>query len=164
MAGDGPERARRVSTADVRLVPARRLITAPVDALFALAPGDRALVSPGDLVVVGAPIAERLRDPRLDEVDLAPSAANPLPGARWSGQARRGTDQGPTGEYVFEWHGRWRIARGDITDPLETPFAGNRPRRQAGDRHHHPCRRPGDPRDRRPRRADPRSAPARRRR
>ncbi|MFL5715317.1 MAG: hypothetical protein ACJ769_11710 [Chloroflexota bacterium] len=113
-----------MSTADVRLVPARRLIAAPVDALFALAPGDRALVAPGDSVVVGAPIAERLRDPRLDEVDLPAAAAVPHPGSRWTGQPRRGADQGPTGEYVFEWHGRWRIARGDITDPLETPFAG----------------------------------------
>jgi hypothetical protein len=113
-----------MSTADVRLVPARQLITAPVDALFALAPGDRALVAAGDSVVVGAPIAERLRDPRLDEVDLPESAVAPRPGARWDGQPRRGTDHGPTGEYVFEWHGRWRIARGDITDPVETPFAG----------------------------------------
>ena len=32
-----------MSTADVRLVPARRLIVAPVDALFALAPGDGVL-------------------------------------------------------------------------------------------------------------------------
>ena len=98
-----------MSTADVRLVPARRLITAPVDALFALAPGDRALVAAGDSVVVGAPIAERLRDPRLDEVDLPESAAAPRPGARWDGQPRRGTEEGPTGEYVFEWHSRWRI-------------------------------------------------------
>jgi hypothetical protein len=113
-----------MSTADVRLVPARRLITAPVDALFALAPGDRPLVAPGDSVVVGAPIAERLRDPRLDEVDMPEEAANPRPGARWSGHSRRGADEGPAGEYIFEWHGRWRISRGDITDPLETPFAG----------------------------------------
>ena len=28
------------------------------------------------------------------------------------------------GEYVFEWHGRWRVATGDITDAVETPFAG----------------------------------------
>ena len=105
-----------MSTADVRLVPARRLIVAPVDALFALAPGDRALVAPGDSVVVGAPIAERIRDPRLDEVDLPEAAAMPRPGARWTGSSRRGADEGPTGEHVFEWHGRWRVATGDITD------------------------------------------------
>jgi len=113
-----------VSTADVRLVPARRLISAPVDALFALAPGDRALVAAGDSVVVGAPIAEMIRDPRLDEFDLPTDAEAPLPGSRWTGNNRRGTDGGPTGEYIFDWHGRWRVATGDITDALETPFAG----------------------------------------
>ena len=113
-----------MSTADVRLVPARRLISAPVDALFALAPGDRALVAAGDSVVVGAPIAELIRDPRLDEFDLPTSAATPHPGARWTGASRRGPDGGPTGEYIFDWHGRWRVATGDITDTVETPFAG----------------------------------------
>ena len=115
---------RRMTAADVRLVPARRLITAPVDVLFALSPGDRPLVSAGDSVVVGAPIAERLRDPRLDEVELPDGAASPRPGARWSGQPRRGDERGPGGEYVFEWHGRWRVATGDIADAVETPFAG----------------------------------------
>jgi len=113
-----------MSTADVRLVPARRLIVAPVDALFALAPGDRALVAAGDSVVVGAPIAERIRDPRLDEFDQPEAAAVPSPGARWVGNGRRGADDGPSGEYVFDWNGRWRVATGDITDTLETPFAG----------------------------------------
>jgi hypothetical protein len=113
-----------VSTADVRLVPARRLISAPVDALFALTPGDRALVSPGDSVVVGAPIAEMIRDPRLDEVDPPTATETPRPGARWTGNTRRGADGGPTGEYVFDWHDRWRVATGDITDALESPFAG----------------------------------------
>ena len=61
---DGPRRDERPPTADVRLVPARPLVTSPVDALFALTPGDRPLVAAGDSVVVGAPIAERLRDPR----------------------------------------------------------------------------------------------------
>src|SRR3954447_133705 len=125
LAVDRRQRARRMSTADVRLVPARRLITAPVDALFALAPGDRALVSPGDSVVVGAPIAQRVRDPRLDEVDMpASTTTTPRPRGAWTGQPQRGADSSPTGEYVFEWHGRWRIARGDITDAVETPFAG----------------------------------------
>ena len=113
-----------MSTADVRLVPARRLISAPVDALFALAPGDRALVAAGDSVVVGAPIAELIRDPRFDEVDVRPTDAPPQPGGRWTGQARRGPDGGPTGEYIYEWPDRWKVATGDITDALETPFAG----------------------------------------
>ena len=66
-----------MTASDVRLVPARRLVVAPVDAVFALAPGDRPLVSAGDSVVVGAPIAERLRDPRLEELDPPEVAAAP---------------------------------------------------------------------------------------
>jgi len=112
-----------VSAADVRLVSARRLIASPVDAVFALAPGDRPLVSAGDSVVLGAPIAERLRDPRLDEMEI-PAAAMAEPGGRWVGLPRRGDEQGPGGEYVFDWHGRWRVATGDMADAIESPFAG----------------------------------------
>ena len=112
-----------MSSGDVRLVPARRLVVSPVDAVFALTPGDRPLVAAGDSVVVGAPIAERLRDPRLDELDI-PAAAGARPGTRWAGQPRRGEERNGGGELVFDWHGRWRVATGDIADPLESPFAG----------------------------------------
>jgi hypothetical protein len=112
-----------VPTADVLLVPARRLVTTPVDAVFHLAPGDRALVSAGESVVVGAPIAERLRDRRLEEHSV-PATAEPVPGGRWTGPIRRGETHPPVGEYVFEWHGRWRIATGELADAMETPFAG----------------------------------------
>ena len=112
-----------MSASDVRLVSARRLIASPVDAVFALAPGDRPLVSAGDSVVLGAPIAERLRDPRLDEMEI-PAAAMAEPGGRWVGLPRRGDEQGPGGEYVFDWHGRWRVATGDMADAVESPFAG----------------------------------------
>lgn len=108
---------------DVRLVPARRLITSPVDAVFALAPGDRPLVAAGDSVVVGAPIAERLRDPRLDD-EIVPLSEEARPGGRWTAEPRRGEEHGQHGEYVFAWHGRWRVATGDIADPIESPFAG----------------------------------------
>jgi len=112
-----------VSTADVRLVPARRLVIAPVDVRFGLLPGDRPLVSAGDSVVVGAPIVERLRDSRLDELEVVTSA-DPRPGGRWAGQPGRGEDRGPVGELMFEWHDRWRVAAGDIADSVESPFAG----------------------------------------
>lgn len=112
-----------MSAADVRLVPARRLVVAPVDVRFSLLPGDRPLVSAGDSVVVGAPIAERLRDPRLDEVEVALSA-DPRPGGRWTGQPRRGEERASGGELMFAWHGRWRVASGDIADSVESPFAG----------------------------------------
>ena len=55
---------------DLGLVPVRRLVESPVDAVFELAPGDRTLVEVGESVVVGAPIAERLRDARLEEVPV----------------------------------------------------------------------------------------------
>jgi hypothetical protein len=112
-----------VTTADVRLVPARRLVVAPVDALFPLAPGDRPMVSAGDSIVVGAPIAERLRDPRLDEIET-PLTSDPRPGGRWTGSPRRGDERDPGGEFMFDWNGRWRVAAGDIADTMESPFAG----------------------------------------
>lgn len=113
--------------ADLAMVPFRRLIESPVDAVFGLAPGDRALVEAGESVVVGGPIAERLRDPRLEEVSVLASA-DPAPGARWS----RDGGSGPAavrriedgGELLFTWHGKWRLATGDVPDPLEAPVAG----------------------------------------
>jgi hypothetical protein len=117
-----------VAASDVRLLPARPLIAEPVDVVFRLAPGDRPLVAAGDSVVVGAPIAERVRDRSLEEVDLTAAAESgsrePTPGDRWSGPtdgSGRGLD---SGEYVFHWRGRWRVAGGAISDPLEIPIAG----------------------------------------
>lgn len=112
-----------VENAEVRLVIARRLVSAPVDAVFPLAPGDRPLVAAGDSVVVGAPIVERLRDSRLEDLAVAESA-DPRPGGRWVAPARRGQARGPGGEFVFGWRGRWRVVTGDIADPVEAPFAG----------------------------------------
>ena len=106
----------------VSLVRSRPLVTAPVDVLFALAPGDRPLVAPGESVVVGAPIAERLRDPRIGEARV-PDAAAPEPGGRWSGQVDGLVDVADV-ELVFAWRGRWRVAGGGLSDPLETPVAG----------------------------------------
>ncbi len=108
---------------DLRLVPARPLISSPVDVVFRLAPGDRALVAAGDSVVVGAPIAQRLRDPRLDELTV-PASSTPRPGRRWVSPGDVGSGRGAGGEFVFGWRGRWRVATADIADPLEVPFAG----------------------------------------
>jgi len=107
----------------LNLVPARPLISAPVDVVFRLAPGDRPLVAAGDSVVVGAPIAQRLRDPRLDELSI-PAAATPRPGRRWVAPSDARDGRAAGGEFVFGWRGRWRVASGDIADPLEVPFAG----------------------------------------
>jgi hypothetical protein len=97
---------------DLGIVPARRLVTGPADIVFPLAPGDRPLVAAGESVVAGTPVAERVRDARL--VDLAlPEATTSHPGGRVA-----------AGELLFEWRGRWRIAGGDLLEPLETPVAG----------------------------------------
>jgi len=110
-------------TAGIQLVPTRPLVVAPVDVVFRLAPGDRPLVAGGDSVVVGAPIAQRLRDPRLDEITV-PAAATPHPGRRWNPPADGRDGRASSGEFVFGWRGRWRVATGDVADPLEVPFAG----------------------------------------
>jgi hypothetical protein len=97
---------------DLGLVPVRPLVTGPADIVLHLAPGDRPLVAAGESVVAGTPVAERVRDPRL--IDLAlPEATAAQPGARVA-----------AGELLFEWRGRWRIAGGDLMEPLETPVAG----------------------------------------
>jgi len=111
------------AASDVRLVPARPLVIAPVDVTFRLSPGDRPLVAAGESVVVGAPIAERLRDPGLEEIHV-PAALDPQPGGRWSGPADGRDGRLDSGELVFNWRGRWRVAGGALSDSLETPFAG----------------------------------------
>ncbi|MGZ8528938.1 MAG: hypothetical protein ACXWWR_09080, partial [Candidatus Limnocylindrales bacterium] len=98
--------------ADLGLVSRRQLIEGPVEITYALAPGDRPLVVAGESVVAGTPIAERVRDPRL--VDrVVPESADPRPGARVA-----------EGELLFDWRGRWRVAGGEVTEPIETPVAG----------------------------------------
>jgi hypothetical protein len=112
-----------LATADVRLVPSRPLVAAPVDVVFRLTPGDHALVAAGDSVVVGAPIADRLRDPGLEEVH-AGATPEPMPGGRWANPRDGRTGRLETGELLFTWRNRWRIVGGTLTDPLETPIAG----------------------------------------
>ena len=46
------------------LVARRQLIAGPIEAWFPLSPGDRPFVGPGQAVVRGAPMADRLREPR----------------------------------------------------------------------------------------------------
>ena len=72
---------------------------------------------------MGAPIAQRLRDPRLDEL-VIPAAATPRPGRRWTPPTGGRPARTGGGEFVFSWRGRWRVATGDVADPLEVPFAG----------------------------------------
>ena len=86
-------------------------------------PGDRPLVvgrrfgrrRGADRRAPPRPAPRRARDP---------TAVAPRPGDRWAGRRAAATSRGPGGEYVFVWHDRWRVALGDITDPIEAPFAG----------------------------------------
>src|SRR6187200_2805292 len=97
---------------ELGLVATRRLVEGSTDVRFRLLPGDRALVGPGESVVPGAPIAERLRDPRLLEIAI-PSGTDALPGDRIA-----------EGELLFDWKGHWRVAASDMSEPIETPVAG----------------------------------------
>lgn len=101
-----------VAGSDLGLVTTRTLVGGAADVTFRLEPGDRPLVAVGESVVAGAPIAERLRDPRLLEVAVPESVA-PRPGARVA-----------DGELLFDWRGHWRVAGGELTEPIETPVAG----------------------------------------
>ncbi len=100
------------ATADLGLVSARRLIDPPPEITFSLAPGDRALVAPGETVVAGAPIAERVRDPLLID-RVVPPSADPRPGARTA-----------DGELLFVWKDRWRVASGEVTETFDSPVTG----------------------------------------
>ena len=101
-----------MTTDGIGLIAARPLLDGSLDVTFRLLPGDRPLVAAGESVVAGTPIAERLRDPRLTELAI-PAGSLPMVGRRVA-----------EGELLFEWRGRWRVATGDMTEPIETPVAG----------------------------------------
>jgi hypothetical protein len=97
---------------DLGIVRMRRLLEGPVDVTIPLAPGDRALVAAGESVVPGAPIVERIRDPRLIDV-VVPDTSAPAPGGHIA-----------DGELLFDWRGRWRVVSGEVTEPVDSPVAG----------------------------------------
>lgn len=105
------------------LVRLRRVVTSPIVARFRLRPGERALVAPGEAVVRGAPLVERIREPRTGVVD-GPAGAEP--GAWWVAPPgrRRSAVGAASGELLFRSGGRWRIGVGDPAEPLEAPFGG----------------------------------------
>ena len=120
---------RTPEDAGLELVHERVVLDGPIEVTFRLTPGDRALVSAGDAIVAGAPIAERLRDPRV--VELAAGAADEAvkAGERWTTPAQPGTRRrrgSPTGagEFLYEHGGRWSIAAGDHPEPIDSPLAG----------------------------------------
>ena len=112
------------------LVARRPILSGPTEVLFRLKPGDRALVTAGDVIIAGTTIAERLRDTRL--VELAPDATSESAavGDRWmmtgqtaTGRLRRGPGA-ETGELLYEHDGHWALAAGEHAEPIECPLAG----------------------------------------
>jgi hypothetical protein len=120
-------------TADLdglRMVPLRvRLAAAPV-VWLPLGIGDRALVTAGDAVAAGTPLAERIREPTL--LDTAPSARGgppvDLPASlgpdRQSGEWIGDAGDGPVGELAIHLDGRWRVVTGEPAETIEAPAAG----------------------------------------
>ncbi len=110
----------------IELVRLRQVTAHGIEARFDLRPGERELVTPGETVVRGAPLVERMRDLRTEVIPGAGAGAGAEPGAWWSGSLggrRRGKRAGQ-GALLFRSGGRWRIAAGDPAEPLEAPFAG----------------------------------------
>ena len=112
---------------DLELVAGRRWLVEPFSAWIELAPGDRALVGEGEVVTAGMPIAERLRDRRLDEAPAIADRDPRRPGDRLvaepgGGPLRRAA--AAAGEIVFRSGRRWRVATGDVSDLVEAPGAG----------------------------------------
>jgi hypothetical protein len=110
------------------IVPRRTLVRDPVDAWFALGPGDRVRVEVGQAITAGDPLADRLREPRTISLPRSPGRRESLePGQSWSaGTGRRPRDgEAPAeGELLFRSGGRWRVAASERFESLEAPFAG----------------------------------------
>jgi hypothetical protein len=105
-------------------VSARPLLAAEPRVRIPLLPGDRIVATAGANVVAGDLLAERVRDPRLEESDGDGQAVTSHPGA-WipAEPGRRGT--APAGELLFEHGGRRRIATGPHPDLVAAPAAGH---------------------------------------
>jgi len=111
------------------LVARRPLVGGPIEVGFRLAPGDRALVAPGDAIVAGAAIAERVRDPRLVSVPASAADEDAAPGDRWSAATRghgrpRRSGAVETGELVYDHGGQWRVATGEHVEAVDCPVTG----------------------------------------
>lgn len=111
--------------AGLALVHARAVFVRPVEATFSLQPGDKPLVVAGEAVLPGAPLADRVRDPRTDVVAGPSSREAAEPGSYWTRPPGRRSPTGASrGELLFRSGGRWRVAAGEHHELLESPFAG----------------------------------------
>ena len=114
----------------IGLVAPRRLVQAGPSVFFALRPGDRPMVLPGESVLAGTALAELLHEQRLVEAQL-PSEGEPLrSGHQWTDRTAGSWRPGGRrpeeiqGELLFEFGGRWRLATGDPSGILEAPAPG----------------------------------------
>ena len=140
-AGPAEPAARTVAPPGLALLNVRRLVEAAVVARFPLSPGDQLLVAEGQAVAAGTAIAGRLRDPVVREIARAgrirgiggARAVGVEPGLPWSAAAatRRGEPE-LLGEHLFEVGGRWRVAAGEIGEPVDAPVAGTVEQVRAG--------------------------------
>jgi hypothetical protein len=133
-------------------VPARRILVVSPTVQIRLGPGDRALVSAGQKVNPGMPIAERTCDAEFIDVGRLNRPANgsghengparpidpgqerrrpPQPGKWWVGgddrrgkTARRETPRRVAGTLLYEIDGRWTAAAGDRHEKVESPTSG----------------------------------------
>lgn len=113
----------------LELVPVRALLVPRPRVRLEMQPGDRVIAGVGDVVLAGAVLAERIRDPRLVEAAAPRDAADqgiPLPGTWLPGEhAEAGHRTGsPAGELLFEHAGRRRLATGPHPDRLHAPADG----------------------------------------
>jgi hypothetical protein len=111
------------------LVARRPILAGPIEVLFPLTPGDRALVVAGDAIVAGTTIAERLRDARIVELAASATSEGARAGDRWMTAGHTGVRlrRGPgaeAGELLYEHDGHWALAAGEHAEPMECPLAG----------------------------------------
>ena len=111
------------------LVGARRIVVPTPVTWFPLRPGDRPLVSAGETVTAGGPLAELLHEHWLADAPASAVGNGAATADRWSGGARRGVvgrraATGIEGELLFEVAGHWRVATGAAGGVLESPAAG----------------------------------------
>jgi hypothetical protein len=122
----GPNAAGPIAAGLVH-VPSRPFLVGSITSWVELAPGDRALVAPGEAVIAGTPLAERLRDAQLTDAPTLAGDDPRKPGDRISAEAggrviRRAA--AAAGELVFRSGRRWRVASGETSDPIEAPGSG----------------------------------------
>ena len=108
-------------------IPTRPLLVHGLECRFAMPPGDRALVDPGATVAAGDPLLERLRDRRIEEIDVRSGTeeASLAAGTRWTASPGRRRDH--DGELLARLPGRrerWRLVTGQHRDVIDSPMAG----------------------------------------